>query len=172
MEVNPYAAPQAPVNDVVPDTSGSNEYLNASRGRRLGAALLDGLMVLAAFLPAFFWGFSSALRSSTSGKVPGWCGVAMLLILCIVAAINCALLSMYGQTIGKRMLGIKVIRTDGDEVSLGRFIFLRFLPVGLLGRIPLVGPIVTLVDCLMIFGAERRCLHDVFADTIVVYVKD
>lgn len=172
MEVNPYAAPQAPVNDVVQRGAGSNEYLRASRGRRLAAALLDCVIVLATFVPAFFWGFFSALHASTLGKMPGGYGVAMLLILCIVGVINCVLLSKYGQTIGKRMLGIKVVRTGGDEVSLGRFIFLRFLPVVLLGRIPVLGPFIGLVDCLLIFGDDRRCLHDVFADTIVVYAND
>jgi uncharacterized RDD family membrane protein YckC len=104
--------------------------------------------------------------------MPAGYGLAMLVILGVVAVINCILLNMYGQTIGKRMLGIKVVRTDGDEVSLGRFIFLRFLPIALLGRIPFVGPIIGLVDCLLIFGDDRRCLHDVFADTIVVYAND
>jgi uncharacterized RDD family membrane protein YckC len=34
--------------------------------------------------------------------------------------------------------------------------------------IPVVGRLINLVDPLLIFGKERRCLHDLIADTIVV----
>jgi uncharacterized RDD family membrane protein YckC len=40
--------------------------------------------------------------------------------------------------------------------------------VSLLGAIPYVGWLVSLVDPLLIFGKDRRCLHDLIADTIVV----
>ena len=41
-----------------------------------------------------------------------------------------------------------------------------FLTPWLLGFF--VGPFFVLPDLLCIFGAERKCLHDMFADTIVV----
>jgi hypothetical protein len=34
--------------------------------------------------------------------------------------------------------------------------------------IPFVGKAVNLIDPLLIFGKEKRCLHDLIADTIVV----
>ena len=52
--------------------------------------------------------------------------------------------------------------------SLRRVIGLRTLPISILSRIPFVGWLIALADSLMIFGAERRCLHDVFADSIVI----
>jgi uncharacterized RDD family membrane protein YckC len=75
-----------------------------------------------------------------------------------------------GQTIGKRALDIAVVRSDGSPVALSRYIFLRVAPMWLLGLIPLVGRFIGLVDPLLIFGKERRCLHDLIADTIVVDV--
>jgi len=37
-----------------------------------------------------------------------------------------------------------------------------------LGLIPVIGYIFGLVDSLLIFGEPRQCLHDKFADTIVI----
>ena len=68
----------------------------------------------------------------------------------------------------KRALDIAIVRTDGSRMGLLRYIFIRVLPVGLLGAIPYVGWLVSLIDPLLIFGKDRRCLHDLIADTIVV----
>ena len=92
------------------------------------------------------------------------------LFLCVVgffawAWITALLVARYGQTIAKRMLDIKVARSDGSQASLGRIFWLRNV-VGnvLLGMIPLY----FLVDHLFIFGERRQCIHDLIADTIVV----
>ena len=69
-----------------------------------------------------------------------------------------------GQTLGKKMLGMKVVRKDGAPVSLGRIFWLRNVINGLIGIIPLYA----LIDHVFIFGESRQCLHDKIADTIVV----
>jgi uncharacterized RDD family membrane protein YckC len=74
-----------------------------------------------------------------------------------------------GQTIGKRLLGIKVVRTDGSRASLSRIFFLRYLLNTLFMWVPLAGGLYALVDPLMIFGEARRCCHDYLADTIVIW---
>jgi uncharacterized RDD family membrane protein YckC len=66
------------------------------------------------------------------------------------------------------MLGIRVVRRDGSHCGLARIFFARYLPVTLLGAVPFVGGLVSLVDALLIFRDDRRCLHDEIADTIVV----
>ena len=60
------------------------------------------------------------------------------------------------------------MRTDGSRIGLARYIFLRVVPVVLISMIPFIGNLINLVDPLLIFGKERRCLHDLIADTIVV----
>jgi uncharacterized RDD family membrane protein YckC len=72
--------------------------------------------------------------------------------------------SRNGQSIGKKLLGIKVVRSDGSKASLGRIFLLRNVVNTLLGIIPLYG----LVDALLIFGEARQCVHDKIADTIVI----
>jgi uncharacterized RDD family membrane protein YckC len=69
-----------------------------------------------------------------------------------------------GQTIAKKIVGIKVVRSDGSKASLGRIFWLRNVVNSLIGIIPLY----TIIDLLFIFGEQRQCLHDKIADTIVV----
>lgn len=172
MENNPYAAPGAVVDDVSAFGGDDLEARKATRGRRLGAVLLDdlffGLCMLPIAVPAYT-GYLARARgetapASTYGVVAALCAA----IFFCLAVYNLILLHRSGQTIGKRVLGIKIVRTDGDRASLARIFFLRALPIGLLGLVPLVGRFAALIDALMIFSQEKRCLHDRIADTIVI----
>ena len=170
METNPYAAPQATVDDVRAWDAQDLESRKASRGKRLGAALLDGVINVICALP-IIWSLSMGdeVRQGIKPAAPAM-GLLVLGLVLLLAAfvVNCLMVHRTGQTIGKRMLDIAIVRTDGSQMSLSRYIFVRALPVGLLGAIPYLGWIVSLVDPLLIFGTERRCLHDMIADTIVV----
>lgn len=162
-EQNWYAAPQAAVADVGGLSAADLEARKASRGQRLGAAMLDGVILAVGSVLAIVGGTAASKGDG------GWVAMlAGLLIMAGVAAVNCVLLHRNGQTIGKRVLGIKVVRTNGDPISLGRIIGMRFIPISLLGAIPYLGGLISLTDSLMIFGNERRCLHDLIADTIVI----
>lgn len=162
---NPYAAPQARLEDAA-----VAELVLAGRGTRLAAAIVDGLMagglgiVAAIAIPAI-------MPANGGDPNPVLLGVVLLLVvggMLALLIVNLLWLHRYGQTIAKRMLGIKVVRTDGGHCDLGRIIVARWLPVTLLGAIPLLGPAVSLTDALFIFRDDRRCLHDLIADTIVV----
>ena len=157
---NPYAAPVSRLEDV------STHVLHlATRLSRLGAYLLDlmsfGLVgiVAAIVLPAV----------SKSNETAGNVAIAVIGIgILIIAAIQIVFLHKYGQTIGKRLVGIKVVQTDGSRCELWRFFVLRYFVPGLLGAIPLIGPLVTIIGLLLIFGEQQRCLHDLTANTIVI----
>jgi hypothetical protein len=73
----------------------------------------------------------------------------------------------WGQSIGKRMTGIKVVRTDGSPIELWRLILMRNLLMSILGT---ACNLVSLGDALMIFTQDQRCLHDYLADSIVIDV--
>lgn len=161
---NPYAAPLAPLED-----SPFDEVVLADRGTRLGAAILDGLAAFVCLLPVMFvipWLEQSGGKPNEVAVAVMW--VLMMLGMGALLALNLVWLHRYGQTIGKRLLKIKVLRTDGSHCALSRIVLARWLPVTLLGALPLLGPILQLVDALMIFREDRRCLHDLIADTIVV----
>jgi uncharacterized RDD family membrane protein YckC len=93
-----------------------------------------------------------------------WVFVALTGLLIV----NIWLLDRHGQTLGKRLQEIAIVREGGSRASVGRIITLRMLPFWGAGIIPTAGVIIELVNILFIFGRSRRCLHDMFADTIVV----
>jgi uncharacterized RDD family membrane protein YckC len=159
---NPYAPPRAKVSDVA-DTSEELEL--AGRGIRLGAAILDGVIVaLLVYVPLIAGG---AFSARDPGEVPQISPVAGLLAfvgLVVWLWFTILYVSRNGQTIAKKWLGIKVVRSDGSKASLGRIFWLRNVVNALLGIIPLYA----LIDALLIFGEPRQCIHDKLADTIVV----
>jgi uncharacterized RDD family membrane protein YckC len=170
MENNPYAAPAAVVDDASAWDAYDLENRKAGRGKRLGAALLDGVVSLIWLAPVIWAGYM-ALDVRKGIKPAGPMVALMLLGLALmitIIVVNCLMLHRSGQTIGKRALDIAVVRTDGSRISLLRYIFLRVAPFVLIGMIPIVGKLIGLIDPLLIFNRERRCLHDMIADTIVV----
>ncbi|HKT29876.1 RDD family protein [Dyella sp.] len=170
METNPYAAPGAVVDDAPLSQGGNLEARKATRGQRLGAALLDGVIIAVCVMPFIF--IAAVYRDVNSGLRPAiWPMLAGLIGFGLVIGVfvyNCILLSRNGQTIGKRTLNIKIVRSNGEAVTLSRVIFLRWLPVALMGAIPIIGRFIGLADSLVIFGNEKRCIHDYIADTIVI----
>lgn len=133
----------------------------ADVGTRFVANLVDVLAVYAPFIIAAI-GLGLTDGSPMAGVVVASGGGFALMAMLGVQLYFCA---NYSQSIGKRLLGIKVVRLDGSPASLGRVILLRNLVPQMIGS--LCG-IFGIVDALLIFGDQRRCLHDYFADTIVV----
>jgi uncharacterized RDD family membrane protein YckC len=82
------------------------------------------------------------------------------------------LLARYGQTVGKWVCGIRIVRADRSKVGLWRILLLRKMPSVLLAAIPVpyMFPVLATVDALLIFRRSRQCLHDQVADTVVVNV--
>ena len=176
---NRFAPPRAHVED--PLSTAPAQLVIATRGSRFLAFLVD-------ISPAFVFGIIAAILAPglLTGKFDPANGAMMVfglvMLVFFVAALGwivwtIVLLYRYGQTVGKKVMGIRVVRMDGSRVSFARFFFLRGLAIGVIGAIvgaiggalhfPFAGNIVTLVDYLLIFGAARRCLHDYIADTQV-----
>lgn len=164
---NPYAPPRAAVDDVL--SAEDEAALPAERGARLGAAILDGIIfTVMVYLPFLF----TIAMADSSAKAGGSGASAMVMIgglLTLAGVIAwCWLTIVYvqrnGQSIAKKLLKIKVVRSDGSRTSLSRIFWLRNVVNALISIIPLYG----LIDILFIFGERRQCLHDKIADTIVI----
>ncbi|KFE70764.1 RDD family protein [Hyalangium minutum] len=132
----------------------------AERGDRFVANLVDSFILVLPFLGAGILG-AILVRNGGSG------GFAFLLgALGTLGVLGYQItLAQRGQSIGKRMRNIRVVRTDGSPASLGRILLLRN---GIPAVIGSFCGIFGLIDALMIFGDERRCIHDMLADTKVV----
>ena len=140
----------------------------ATRWSRLGAAILDGLIQLALFVPVLFYlgvydGFPNIQPLSITMQL----GLATVGFLCWVA-VNGYFLHAYAQTIGKRVAGIVIARPNGERAGFGRIVWLRALPIHVITQVPIFGALLYLINVLFIFGESRRCLHDRIAGTIVV----
>ncbi len=168
---NPYAPPRSNVQSLDLDSSAIEL---ADRGTRLGASLLDGLItglptfgLAMALLFAFGYGFLEPLPLRT--HVVFVLG-ALVIGAAVHLAINGYLLLKHGQTVGKRICGIRIVRADGSHPSLWDSFGKRHLPVMIASQIPFIGGLVSLVDACFIFREDRRCLHDLIAGTRVVRV--
>ncbi len=140
----------------------------ASRWARLGAAIVDIIVMLILYFPiaivAGMIDFSDLEASqSISNQI-----LSTVLSIAIYLVINGYLLAQNGQTVGKLVLGIKMVRSNREKIGFGRIIGLRCLPVWIVTSIPLIGGLIGLVDALLVFREENNCLHDDIADTRVV----
>lgn len=166
-QVNPYQAPQASL-DIIED----GEQILATPGSRLKAALWDGLYF--GGVPAIL-GAVIALFARKSPVVAGVLGLVAVVYMLAVLFFTVRSVYRNGQTLGKRKMGIKVVRTDGSRVSMARMFFYRNVALGVIvNLLNLVtaglASILSLADSLFIFRQSRQCLHDQIADTKVIKV--
>jgi uncharacterized RDD family membrane protein YckC len=159
---NPYAAPLAAVAlpaEVPPPVLGS-------RALRLAAVIVDNLMVSVLLLPGYLLLLEEVPADWSVMLVPAaWVGTPLGVLL---VGTNIFLLVRDGQTLAKRWFGLRVVRADGTRCGAARLLGLRYVLPAVIGAIPCVGALFSLIDALMIFREERRCIHDDMADTIVV----
>ncbi len=151
----------------------------ASRSARLGAFVLDFVIpVVLIGAPLALSGFIAVFEAIAAGElpesVPGvgiGASVAGIMLLAWTA-LTTIFVVRNGQTVGKKLVGIKVVRSDGSKAGINRLTWLRNVVNALPSFIPVVGlvigPIYWVVDSLFIFGNARQCIHDKIADTIVV----
>lgn len=161
-----------PPNATVADVAGDADEL-ASRWARLGGAIVDGLIILAVMIPLMvatgYW--ERAMAAATSGGEPAFMDQLEMagLGLLVQLAINGYLLNKYGQTVGKRVAGTRIVSIEDNRIlPLWRVFVIRILSVGIISQVPVVGPIFAIVNVLFVFRADKRCIHDLMAGTKVV----
>ena len=157
----------APPGTLVEDIDASDGPQLATRGSRFLAALIDGLFAaalsMAILMPMYGTAYFSMAAASKLSVLTG-----LLLYLAAYYVVEGWFIYQRSQSLGKMAMGLRIVRADGSHASFGRAFGVRLVAVGFVGWVPFVGPFIGLVDVLFIFGASRRCLHDLIADTIVV----
>jgi uncharacterized RDD family membrane protein YckC len=156
----------------------SGTHVLAGWWSRVGAALIDGviigigsivlLIVLTAPFGAGFLG----------GDETGWVAIVvglMFATLCvtIVAFIYAPAMMARtnGQTVGRMVLGIRVVRAKGQKMSFGfamlREVAVKVLVFGIASS--LTFGLASLLDVLWpLWDEENRALHDMIVDTRVI----
>jgi uncharacterized RDD family membrane protein YckC len=174
MDSNPYAPPVADVNVPVAAPADDSVVL-AGRGARLGATLIDLVLLGAAGLPVMIGVVMFALVKGGRLKAASTSVATVAAIGGILGMIGFLIFQAYrlatrGQTLGKKWVGIRVVRLDGAPANFSSAVLLRAVVPNVLARIPYLGWIFALVDVLFIFRDDRRCLHDLMASTKVIDV--
>ncbi len=145
----------------------------ATFGRRLAARAIDYVLVVIAavaffILMAFVTVILTGSDQTTDAEGTLW---ALLFVFgwgLLLFFYDWLYLVTWGRTLGKMMVGIKVVdAADGGGLgqgqAMGRSAFFGF-PQSL----PVVGHIFTLAESMAALGEERRALHDRVAGTVVI----
>ena len=131
---------------------------------RAVANLFDGIFILlaTALLAAVF--FQENYFSTLADETVIWSSGDTVNLL-VGAAYAIIMVALVAGTVGKLMLGMHIVHTDGSRVGFGtatlRFLaqFLSFLLLG--------------IGYLMVaFRRDKRGLHDLLCDTVVVIVRN
>lgn len=142
-----------------------------SRWLRLGAFLLDSLLLLVGIVPLIVvisvMAASLQIDEDSLGTEILSRLVGVAIVLLVYSGINFLPLARTGQTWGKKICGIKIVRSDGSQADLFRLLVVRYFPFTILWQAPFL-KILCWIDILYVYSQDKRCLHDRMADTIVV----
>ncbi|MDZ4404105.1 RDD family protein [Prosthecobacter sp.] len=160
----------------------------ASLGQRLAAKLIDWAMLLAplfvmlmALMDAGFEAEIRALQNDPTAMMDALqrqidkmqtmgntTVLAMSWLVVILVLANVILLSIRGQSIGKLLTGIQIVRSgDGSKAGFIKTVLLRWFLFAIVESIRFIGPVLMFGNILLIFRKDRRCMHDLVADTMV-----
>ena len=173
---DPFAPPAA---DLEPRLVPNDEIL-ASLGSRLRAIIMDGLLLLPFIALRFFLQRADILPAAASKPSEALQMWAFMLPMWLY---QWRLIATTGQSIGKRWMKIKIVRSDGGPVDFWSGVGLRVWPlmavnfalVVATGYVGLqLGLLLKLVPSLgdpmlIFFGKTRRTLHDRIAGTKVIW---
>ncbi len=155
---------------------------SASRLRRLSAALIDGFILACVLMlviqqTGLIELIDEFMRlppeQQANHLVVSW-GFQFKMALgefALFALVQGYLLQRYGQTIGKRLLGLAIVTLDGQKPEFTTLLVNRYLSQMVMGVIPSLGMWLRLLDVCMIFRDDRRCLHDHLARTRVIDLR-
>jgi uncharacterized RDD family membrane protein YckC len=163
----------------------------ASWWSRVGASLLDGLVMAVILIPVLVWLIHVALDGGVHLQQSGaardnlvihrkmYEALAVSAVYWVTALVLYTGLTMRrpgsrnGQTLGKQALNIRVARDSGDAVSFrfaaAREVAVKTILLGAIGRIPIAGGIAEIVWYLWpLWDKTNRAPHDMIVKSHVV----
>ena len=148
---------------------GSREI--AGVGSRIAGALVDGLFT------NLFVGIGigvAYLLFFASGQEPTQTQIYLTFAIVGVAAlipviINIVLISKSGQSLGKKVVGTRMVDQETyDQVGVVQGYLIRSIGFGLITGLPFVGGFIAIADIIYLFIGNHQTLHDKLAKTLVV----
>ena len=149
---------------------------------RFLAALVDGILKTACYLPISLALFRVMIAQARSGEQPSFVETTRMMttvfdaklgivlpMLAVLVLVQLFLLAQRGQSVGKLLLGLRIVRlADNTTAGFMHAFLLRGTIPFIIEQIPLLGLCFWLVDSCFIFREDRRCVHDLIAGTRVV----
>ncbi|WP_144283441.1 RDD family protein [Chryseobacterium echinoideorum] len=140
----------------------------SSIGERILAYLIDGVIKIAYLIIIFYLFFSVLNLGYILDGMDDWSQGAVYIVLTLPASIYPIVFEslMEGQTPGKKVMKIRVVKIDGYQASFGdyliRWVF-RLIDTTLLGLVGLVS---------MIISKNNQRLGDIASGTAVISLKN
>jgi len=147
---------------------------------RLAAYIIDSLIAFLSIIPLgsqfftavndFSAGSIDSINSLTIENTNNFTLGIFLIILQFI--IQGYLITTRGQSIGKIVMSLRIVNSiDGTNPGFIKAFLVRFILTQIITSIPYIGFIYIFADPLFIFRSDRRCIHDLMANTIVVESK-
>lgn len=147
----------------------SINFKQASIGERMLAFLLDMVIKLAYVLGIFYLLFNISGFSEVMDTLDMWSQYAILILILVPYIFYSLVLESVfeGQTLGKRIVKIKVVKIEGYQAGFGDYLIrwlFRIIDVAIsTGLIGLIS---------MIFNSKTQRLGDISAGTAVISLKN
>ncbi|TNZ87271.1 RDD family protein [Vibrio parahaemolyticus] len=143
----------------------------ASRMSRFWAAFIDALIALGSSLAILYaTDFGEKIMSSEI-VLPMEAFLLMLYGWGVFLLCHGYLLYKNGQTFGKWVFDISIVKLDNSKIEFAPVLLKRYLPISLVTYLPVIGSFLPVLDALFIFRKDRRCIHDFIAGTKVVQLE-
>ena len=141
----------------------------ASVGERIGAYFIDLLIKIAYFIFVFYVFFYSLNLNSMISQLDNWSQISIYMIFALPIVIYSIVMEslLEGQTFGKKLVKIKVVKIDGYQASFGDYLIrwlFRIIDVSLSSGI--IGLIT------MVVNSKTQRLGDISAGTAVITLKN
>lgn len=125
--------------------------------------MVAGTMLVAAIIGGIF-GAAGLISVGKTGSLLLMQALIQIVNLAMVLSYQAYFIRKHDATPGKMALGLKLLRSDGSKLTVGRVIG-RYFAQALSAMILFIGYL------MVIFDAEKRALHDRICDTRVIKSK-
>jgi len=150
------------------------KYPLAGPGKRLLGAIADGLAGMVFVGPGVVLFIAGNPEENGNNQSPL---LIVGLLLLLFGALALLIVQLYllinrSQSIGKYLVKTQIF--DYETKTPAGFVktfLMRGVVNAIIGAVPCVGPIYSLLDPLFVFSEEHRCLHDQIAGTYVVDIS-